>query len=522
MNVHHLLLFSSPISRLSLPQRHNDITGKLPYFIALDRPHRAVVLAIRGTMSLEDAVTDVLCETAPVSELLEPPALAQMPNATALYAHRGILGAARAIVADVRHQGVLAQLLQGGGGVAQGSPLPGPTCSEASPWVGSADGRTRARPGLTPSAARLVTQGVRSRSPGSSFNAGIAPSDPLAAPPPLSEPPAASSLTAESLQPLLAGLLGSTAPRPGSPPGERTAPGHEVVGGTEVATAGGELLTQDLPDCAGFSLVVTGHSLGAGTAVLVGLALRAEFPSLRVWSFSPPGALLSPALHDHCAAFTRAVVSANDFVPRLSVESLERLRDEMVASLACCPLNKNALLWRSLRAGAGDLPLREVLVPEDQAPAEARACLDRYRASTRTHSLAAYAGRATAPSAWDGGAPTASAPLVGPGPVVLLRPRAEGAAEGSAARFTMLSWFRDGRWRDTLRRTRRGGGPVEGAGAGAGAVSPEVVWEEARSLVEEGILLSPTIFSEHMPNYIVDALQAAVQNGPLMGIQVEN
>ena len=33
----------------------------LPYFIALDHEKRAVVLAIRGTLSLQDTVTGALC-----------------------------------------------------------------------------------------------------------------------------------------------------------------------------------------------------------------------------------------------------------------------------------------------------------------------------------------------------------------------------------------------------------------------------------------------------------------------------
>ena len=40
----------------------------LPYFIAIDRSTCSVVLAIRGTLSFEDALTDLLCEPAGLDE----------------------------------------------------------------------------------------------------------------------------------------------------------------------------------------------------------------------------------------------------------------------------------------------------------------------------------------------------------------------------------------------------------------------------------------------------------------------
>lgn len=55
------LLSGVPRSDLVFVSRHNLVTGKLPYFIALDRARRTVVLSIRGTMSLDDALTDILC-----------------------------------------------------------------------------------------------------------------------------------------------------------------------------------------------------------------------------------------------------------------------------------------------------------------------------------------------------------------------------------------------------------------------------------------------------------------------------
>lgn len=41
-----------------------------------------------------------------------------------------------------------------------------------------------------------------------------------------------------------------------------------------------------------FQLVIVGHSLGAGTASILGILLRQEYPDLLCYCYSPPGGLL--------------------------------------------------------------------------------------------------------------------------------------------------------------------------------------------------------------------------------------
>jgi len=41
-----------------------------------------------------------------------------------------------------------------------------------------------------------------------------------------------------------------------------------------------------------YKLVITGHSLGAGTASLLAILLRNSFPTLQCYAFSPPGGLV--------------------------------------------------------------------------------------------------------------------------------------------------------------------------------------------------------------------------------------
>ncbi len=45
----------------------NDSTHKKPFAVVLDHEKQLVVVAIRGTLSLEDCITDVICEPVSVS-----------------------------------------------------------------------------------------------------------------------------------------------------------------------------------------------------------------------------------------------------------------------------------------------------------------------------------------------------------------------------------------------------------------------------------------------------------------------
>jgi sn1-specific diacylglycerol lipase len=112
-------------------------------------------------------------------------------------------------------------------------------------------------------------------------------------------------------------------------------------------------------ESASWNLVITGHSLGAGVAALLGLMLRAEYPSLRVWAFSPPGGLLSEALAEAAGEWCTSVVLGNDFICRLSMPNLERLRDEMMSCACRAKQPKFTILRRAAVAGpqlrAGDV-----------------------------------------------------------------------------------------------------------------------------------------------------------------------
>ena len=145
-------------------------------------------------------------------------------------------------------------------------------------------------------------------------------------------------------------------------------------------------------DCKGWKLVITGHSLGAGTAALIAVKLWGRFPGkpsssllrgeepesmptvvvlsssrrttgangcginilptvfdmlgdtglcyrdtcmlaadVKCLAFSPPGGLMSKNLSRAVEPFVTSVVVGKDVVPRLSVVNIGRLIDQMVS-----------------------------------------------------------------------------------------------------------------------------------------------------------------------------------------------
>lgn len=86
----------------------------------------------------------------------------------------------------------------------------------------------------------------------------------------------------------------------------------------------------------GYDLVVTGHSLGAGAAVLLSLLLKTKYPQLRCYAFSPPGGLLSLAAARYTESYCMTVIVGDDLVPRLSLGNIETLKRQLTAELTAC------------------------------------------------------------------------------------------------------------------------------------------------------------------------------------------
>eukprot|EP00928_Gymnodinium_smaydae_P035937 TRINITY_DN25201_c0_g1_i2.p1 TRINITY_DN25201_c0_g1~~TRINITY_DN25201_c0_g1_i2.p1 ORF type:complete len:786 (-),score=169.02 TRINITY_DN25201_c0_g1_i2:16-2373(-) len=96
----------------------------------------------------------------------------------------------------------------------------------------------------------------------------------------------------------------------------------------------------------GWEVVCLGHSLGAGVACLLALMLRggalgAPASNARCIGFEPPGGLVSWRLaHSTARLGFLAAVCANDLVCRLSVRSVQEIREYVLDELAACDRSK--------------------------------------------------------------------------------------------------------------------------------------------------------------------------------------
>eukprot|EP00747_Dinoflagellata_sp_TGD_P013122 gnl/TRDRNA2_/TRDRNA2_122275_c1_seq1.p1 gnl/TRDRNA2_/TRDRNA2_122275_c1~~gnl/TRDRNA2_/TRDRNA2_122275_c1_seq1.p1 ORF type:complete len:390 (-),score=50.56 gnl/TRDRNA2_/TRDRNA2_122275_c1_seq1:21-1190(-) len=92
----------------------------------------------------------------------------------------------------------------------------------------------------------------------------------------------------------------------------------------------------------GYVMVCTGHSLGAGIAALLALELHPSLGNcVRYVGFEPPGGLLSPTLARITVelGWVSSVV-VHDWIPRLSLRSLQSLRESVLDELIVCPYSK--------------------------------------------------------------------------------------------------------------------------------------------------------------------------------------
>lgn len=80
----------------------------------------------------------------------------------------------------------------------------------------------------------------------------------------------------------------------------------------------------------GYAIVLCGHSLGAGCAILAGLMLHETIPSARVYVYSPPPVVCETlAMHPWLHTNVLSLVLRDDLVPRMSVANVAALAREL-------------------------------------------------------------------------------------------------------------------------------------------------------------------------------------------------
>lgn len=133
----------------------------------------------------------------------------------------------------------------------------------------------------------------------------------------------------------------------------------------------------------GYSLRIVGHSLGAGAAVFLSLMLRRDFPDLRCLAYCTPGGLLSPGLAEYTKAFTLTFVLGRDLVPRLTLDAVRGLRDDILRLLARCRANKNTVLRSMMEKDSRAAVDRLLYSSQDVPPSEFLTQLQAYEEQMR-------------------------------------------------------------------------------------------------------------------------------------------
>lgn len=93
-----------------------------------------------------------------------------------------------------------------------------------------------------------------------------------------------------------------------------------------------------------YSLVVTGHSLGAGTAILLSLLLHDQYPSVRCYSLGTPASVLDERTSREVSTYIASLVLGNDLVCRLNFGALCELRHNILDAISRAKVNKMKIL----------------------------------------------------------------------------------------------------------------------------------------------------------------------------------
>jgi hypothetical protein len=114
---------------------------------------------------------------------------------------------------------------------------------------------------------------------------------------------------------------------------------------------------------------VVGHSLGAGTACLLGLLLRPAYPGLRVFGYGMPGSVVDPITAEEMRSYVTTVVLGDDLIARLSFSGTIRLRNKVLDCIARAKVSKLKVFSAALASDDSDAADPRLLMhPKDQVP----------------------------------------------------------------------------------------------------------------------------------------------------------
>jgi len=132
-----------------------------------------------------------------------------------------------------------------------------------------------------------------------------------------------------------------------------------------------------------YTLRLVGHSLGGATCTILSYMLRPTFPTLRCINYSPPGCTLTWALATQCQEWCSSFVLDSDIVPRLSRESMDHLRDEILTLIGRIKVPKIEVAQRLVVEGSVSGRgggIEDILYhPDDVPQSEYRDQLEQFR-----------------------------------------------------------------------------------------------------------------------------------------------
>ena len=103
----------------------------------------------------------------------------------------------------------------------------------------------------------------------------------------------------------------------------------------------------------GYRLRIVGHSLGGGVGTLLSYMLRPKYPTLRCLTYGPPGYSLSWNLATGCKEWCTSFVLDSDLVPRLTLDAMDHLRDEVLQLIGRIKVSKFEVAQRIVRGSPG-------------------------------------------------------------------------------------------------------------------------------------------------------------------------
>ena len=134
-----------------------------------------------------------------------------------------------------------------------------------------------------------------------------------------------------------------------------------------------DLITRTMRDHEGYRLVLVGHSMGAGIAVLLTMMLREMVPGCsdaRCYAMACP-ACMTLELATSCKDYVTSVIHGTDIVPTFSAATVDTLRDEVMHSSWFAEFQRDlqSSMFRAVQGGirgvgtAGMWTARNILQP---------------------------------------------------------------------------------------------------------------------------------------------------------------